>query len=117
MADVLKSRYYTRIYITLFSRITTRLPHVRARPPISAVIVRLFDPNTLISTPLSWMAPLGLKNPFAGPSKEPQHGNTGRLSGHDSYMVPGLLPGGFDQGREPPTSHVRLSFRIQRSQI
>lgn len=80
---------------------------------ISTVIALPFDSNTLISTPLSRMAPLGLKNIFSGPSKEPQLNNAGRLSHHDGYM--GSLPGGLppDQGREPPTSHVSLSFDTQ----
>jgi hypothetical protein len=36
----------------------------------------------------------------------------GRHPNQDSYMGPGMLPGGLplDQGREPPTSHVRASF-------
>lgn len=52
------------------------------------------------------MAPLGLKNIFSGPSKEPQL-HTGRHSNQDGYMGPGTLPGGLplDHGREPPTGH------------
>ena len=60
------------------------------------------------------MAPLGLKSIF-GPNKDPQLNNMGRLSHQDGYMGPGSLPGGLplDQGREPPSSHVRSSFRAE----
>lgn len=61
--------------------------------------------------PLNRMAPLGLKNIFSGPSKEPQLHTARRLS-NDGYMGPGTLPGGLplDHGREPPTGHVRRRF-------
>jgi len=53
------------------------------------------------------MAPLGLRNIFSGPSKDPQLSAAGRPSNHDGYMGPGTFPGGLplDQGREPSTSH------------
>jgi len=64
------------------------------------------------------MAPLGLKSIF-GPSKDPQLNNMGRLSHQDGYMGPGSLPGGLplDQGREPPSSHVRPPFRVEEPRL
>jgi len=64
------------------------------------------------------MAPLGLNRIF-GANKDSQLNNMGRLSNQDGYMGPGSLPGGLplDQGREPPSSHVRPSFRTEESHL
>lgn len=117
------SRYYTRINIpdlTIFSNHNTRLPHVLTRLPYINCYRSALSFKHSYFYPLSRMAPLGLKNIFSGPSKEPQHNTAGRLvSNQDGYMGPGSFPGGLppDQGREPPTSHVRSSFRTQKNHI